>query len=50
MEDVVNATLAGGVIIGAASGLITHPGAAFTIGALGGAISTYCFANLTVKV
>lgn len=49
MEDIMNATLAGGVIIGAPSGIITMPTAAFVIGLIGGIISAYCFVNLTPK-
>jgi ammonium transporter Rh len=49
MEDILNATLAGGVIIGAGSGIITMPAAAFAIGLIGGIVSTYCFVNLTPK-
>lgn len=47
MEDIINATLAGGVIIGAPSSLITHPGGAFAIGLGAGCISTFCFYRLT---
>lgn len=46
MEDIINATLAGGVIIGAPSSLITHPGGAFAIGLGAGCISTFCFYKL----
>lgn len=47
MEDILNASLAGGVIIGAGSGIITNPAASLTIGFLGGIISTFCFIKLT---
>lgn len=47
MEDILNATLAGGVIIGASSGVLTHPAGAFAIGIVGGALSAYCFSKLT---
>ena len=50
MEDVLNATLAGGVIIGAPSGLVTNPAAALAIGFIGGAISALCFAKLGPKL
>lgn len=50
MEDVLNATLAGGVIIGAPSGLVTNPAAALAIGFIGGAISSLCFAKLGPKL
>lgn len=50
MEDVLNATLAGGVIIGAPSGLITNPGGAIAIGFIGGATSSLCYAKLGPKL
>lgn len=50
MEDVLNATLAGGVIIGAPSGLLTNPGGAIAIGFIGGAVSSLCFAKLGPKL
>ena len=50
IEDVLNATLAGGVIIGAPSGLATNPAASITIGVIGGAVSTICFAKLGPKL
>lgn len=49
MEDILNASLAGGVIIGAPSGVITNPAAAFAIGLIGGSVSTYCFSQLASK-
>lgn len=49
MEDILNASLAGGVIIGACSGVITNPAAAFAIGLIGGTVSTYCFSKLSGK-
>lgn len=49
MQDIVNATLAGGVIIGAPSGLITNIGGALAIGCIGGIISTLCFSKLAPK-
>lgn len=50
MEDILNATLAGGVAIGASSGLITNSTASLTIGFLIGAISTYGFARIGPKL
>ena len=47
MEHVLNATLAGGVIIGAPAGVLYHPGAALCIGFFGGIISTLGFEYLT---
>lgn len=46
MEDILNATLAGGVIIGAPCGILYLPGVALGIGAIGGAVSTICFKKL----
>lgn len=46
MEDIVNATLAGGVAIGAPSGLVANPGISLTIGLVAGTISTLCFSKL----
>ena len=50
MEDILNATLAGGVIIGASSGLLTNLGGAIAIGFIGGATSTLCYAKLAPKL
>ena len=50
IEDVLNASLAGGVIIGAPSGLLTNPGGALAIGFIGGAVSSLCFAKLGPKL
>lgn len=47
MEEILNATLAGGVIIGSVSGLATNPAASLAIGIVGGVVSTFCFMNLT---
>ena len=47
MEDILNASLAGGVIIGAGSGVITNPAASLSIGFIGGVISTFGFIYLT---
>ena len=47
MEYLLNATLAGGVIIGAAAGITTSLGAAMFIGFFGGVVSTLGFRYLT---
>lgn len=47
MEDILNATLAGGVAIGAPSGVVQNPGLALFIGLLAGAVSTLGFWRLT---
>ena len=47
MEHLLNATLCGGVVIGAASGILYNPGAALTIGFLTGIISTLGYQYLT---
>ncbi len=43
MEDVLNATLAGGVIIGASSDLILSPAISIVVGCLGGVVSALGF-------
>ena len=43
MEDILNATFAGGVIIGGSNNIILYPYASLIIGFLGGIISTICF-------
>ena len=50
MEDILNASLAGGVIIGAPSGIITNPLASLLIGFCGGSLSSVMFAKLTSKL
>lgn len=50
MEDILNATLVGGVIIGAPSGILYHAGGALAIGAIAGVISTLGFHYLTEKL
>lgn len=40
MEDIQNATLAGGVAVGSSSDLVIKPWAAITIGFIAGAVST----------
>jgi ammonium transporter Rh len=47
IEDILNASLAGGVIIGANSNLTADIGTAILIGLLGGVISTVGFNKLT---
>jgi ammonium transporter Rh len=47
MEDVQNATLAGGVAIGASANFVLLPWAAMLVGAIGGMVSTIGFAKLT---
>lgn len=46
MEDIMNATLAGGVVIGAPCGILYLPGVALAIGAIAGSISTISFKRL----
>jgi ammonium transporter Rh len=46
MEVLLNATLAGGVMMGAAADLIVHPGWTMFAGALCGAISAFGFLKL----
>jgi ammonium transporter Rh len=47
MEHILNATLSGGVVIGAAAGLIINPGGSLLIGFTTGIISTLGFQFLT---
>jgi ammonium transporter Rh len=47
MEHLLNATLSGGVVIGAAAGILFNPGGALCIGFLTGIISTLGFQYLT---
>lgn len=47
MDDILNATLAGGVAIGSASGLLYSPAFALFIGVTAGTISTLGFKYLT---
>ncbi len=46
MEDLQNATLAGGVAMGASADILVSPGAALLIGCLSGALSVFGFAIL----
>ena len=50
MENILNATLAGGVAIGAPVSIIYRPGLAIFVGFTAGIISTLCFHNLTPKL
>lgn len=47
MEHLLNATLSGGVVIGAAAGIIVNPGGSLAIGFLTGIISTLGYQYLT---
>ena len=47
MEDILNASLAGGVAVGAAAGVLYTPAVALGIGLLAGTISTLGFHYLT---
>ena len=47
MEHLLNATISGGVIIGAPAGILYNPGAALLIGFIGGIISTLGFEYLS---
>lgn len=47
MEDILNASLAGGVIIGAPCGVLNNVGGALAIGFIGGMVSTFCFMKLS---
>ena len=49
MEHIQNATLAGGVAIGAVADLLVGPWAALTIGSIAGMICVFGFNNITVK-
>ena len=50
MESILNATLAGGVVIGAPCSMIYRPGVSILIGFTTGMISTVCFHKLTPKL
>ena len=50
MENILNATIAGGIIVGAPSTFIYRPGLALFIGVMGGAVSALCFHNLSPKL
>jgi ammonium transporter Rh len=50
MEDILNATLAGGVAIGAPCGILFYPGIALAIGFISGIASTLGYHYLTPKL
>lgn len=50
MEDVLNATLAGGVVVGSTSDMMKYPWAVLILGAMGGFISVVGFHSLTKKM
>ena len=50
MDDILNATLAGGVAIGSSSGVLYYPAFALLIGLIAGVISTLGFHYLTPKL
>lgn len=47
MDDILNATLAGGVAIGAPAGLVANAGISLLVGMIAGSVSTLGFAKLT---
>ena len=49
MEHLQNATLAGGVAVGACADLMLTPGGAATVGAIAGALSTLGFKYVQVR-
>ena len=49
MEHIQNATLAGGVAIGACADLMVQPWAALLVGTIAGTISVYGFDEITVS-
>ena len=50
MEHIQNATLAGGVAIGACADLMVQPWAALLVGTIAGTISVYGFDEITVSI
>jgi ammonium transporter Rh len=50
MEDIINATLAGGVAIGASSGVVVNMGVSLTIGIIAGFVSNIAYAKLMHKL
>jgi ammonium transporter Rh len=50
MEDILNATLAGGVIIGAPSGIFTNPAGSLCIGIFAGVVSCLGYRYLQAKL
>jgi ammonium transporter Rh len=47
MEDILNASLAGGVVIGTTADLIMDPGVSIAVGFVGGSVATLGFAKIT---
>lgn len=45
-DDILNATLSGGVIVGSSCNIITNPAGALAVGMIGGFLSTYGFYKL----
>ena len=50
MEDIINATLAGGVAIGASSGVAANMGVSLTIGIIAGFVSNLAYAKLMERL
>lgn len=50
MEDIINATLAGGVAIGAPSGVVANLGVSLAIGIFAGFMSVFAYAKIMHKV
>ncbi len=50
LEDILNATLAGGVAIGASCGILVNPAGSILIGVVSGMVSTLGFRFLTAKL
>lgn len=50
MEDIINATLAGGVAIGACSGVVANMGVSLTIGIIAGFLSNISYAKLLERL
>ena len=50
MSDIQNATLAGGVAVGASANLLVNPWGAILIGMIGGIISVLGFTYVTVNI
>ena len=50
MEDILNATLAGGVIVGSSSDLVAASWVSILIGFFGGAVSCFCYKKLSPEL
>ncbi len=50
MEDILNSTLAGGVIIGTSSDMITYSWLPLLLGVIGGIVSAIGFKKLNAKI